>query len=445
MRFVPRPRSLTARTALVLLAGLIVVQAGGLTIYAFDRIDLLRIEQLRAMTTRTMFLYRALVSRAPAERRRDLAILAHRRDFYAEIVPELPLSDMPFLPLPIHQIVQAAIAIEPIRPKWRPRGVLMRGSFDRHTLFIALKMPDGNWLAVTTTLPPIRLLSSPGFLQAFLLMTALAAVLTFGAVRRLTLPLRTLGIAAERLGRDVNAPSLPEEGPLEVAIAAAAFNTMAARIRHLVEDRTLLLAAIGHDLRTPITRLKLRAEFIDDEEQRRKILADLDELEAMVGATLAFSRDISSSEPAVALDFAVLVRTVIDETADARPEIADQLTYSGPEHLTLRGRPIALRRAVGNLLGNAVKYGGAAQVMLRDGADGWATLTIDDDGPGIPAVDLDHVFEPFQRGEASRNRETGGSGLGLPIARNIARAHGGDVVLANRSPSGLRASLTLPL
>jgi hypothetical protein len=154
-----------------------------------------------------------------------------------------------------------------------------------------MRLPDSDWLNVTVRMEPLRPWHSPTFLAAFLLMTVAAAALTLWAVRRLTAPVRTLAAAAEALGRDVNAPPLPEDGPSEVATAAAAFNTMAARIRRFVQDRTELLTAIGHDLRTPITRLKLRAEFVEDDEQRGKILADLEELEAMVSATLAFGRD----------------------------------------------------------------------------------------------------------------------------------------------------------
>ncbi len=181
-------------------------------------------------------------------------------------------------------------------------------------------------------------------------MTVTAALLTLWAVRRLTAPVRTLAAAAEALGRDVNAPPLPETGPLEVAAAAAAFNTMAARIRRFVQDRTFLLTAIGHDLRTPITRLKLRAEFMDDEEQQRKMLSDLDELESMVSATLAFGRDAASEEPVSSIDVAELARTVLDEAADARPDAAERLVYAGPDHLTVRVRPVSLKRALTNLV-----------------------------------------------------------------------------------------------
>jgi signal transduction histidine kinase len=207
-----------------------------------------------------------------------------------------------------------------------------------------------------------------------------------------------------------------------------------------------MLAAIGHDLRTPITRLRLRAEFMDDDEQRRKMLADLDEMEAMVAATLAFARDESTGEPTVALDLAALCRTVLDEAADARPDLAEAIAYAGPERLVVRARPVALKRALANLIGNALAYGGAARLVLTapEAPGKPVRLAVEDKGPGIPADLLEAVFQPFRRLEASRNRETGGTGLGLPIARNILRAHGGDVVLRNRDGGGLVALATLP-
>jgi signal transduction histidine kinase len=254
-----------------------------------------------------------------------------------------------------------------------------------------------------------------------------------------------LAEAAERLGRDViNAPNLPEEGLSEIVTAAVAFNTMASRIRRFVQDRTFLLTAIGHDLRTPITRLKLRAEYMEDDEQRMKMLADLDEMESMVAATLAFGRDIATSEAVARLDLAVLLRTILDEAADGDPEHAAGLSYSGPEHLAIKARPLSLKRALTNLIGNALKYGYAARVSLEKALAAQAVIHIDDEGPGIAENDLETVFEPFRRLETSRNRESGGSGLGLSIARNIVRAHGGDIILANQA-KGLRAIVTLPV
>jgi signal transduction histidine kinase len=314
---------------------------------------------------------------------------------------------------------------------------------------LGMRLPDGPWLNLDMPMPPPRAWHSLNFLLAFVLMTATAALLILWAVRRLIEPVATLAAAAEALGRDVNAPPLPEQGPTEVAVAATAFNTMAARIRRFVQDRTFLLTAIGHDLRTPITRMKLRAEFMEDDEQRRKMLEDLDELESMVSATLTFGRDATTDEPISSMDLSELIRTVLDETADARPTESDRLVYHGPDHLPVRVRPVALKRALTNLVSNAAAYGGGATVTLtppqpaRGGSV--VTLHIDDDGPGIPESEMERVFLPFHRLEYSRNRETGGVGLGLPIARNIMRAHGGDLVLRNRDEGGVRATLTLPV
>ena len=219
---------------------------------------------------------------------------------------------------------------------------------------------------------------------------------------------------------------------------------MPARIRRFVEDRTFLLTAIGHDLRTPITRLKLRAEYMEDDEQRAKMLADLDEMEAMVAATLAFGKDITTTEPVTRLDLASLLRTILDEVADMDPDNAGVLDYSGQHHMPVSARPLALKRALSNLITNAMKYGDAARVTLHAPVKGVVRIDIDDDGPGIPVEEMGRVFEPFRRLETSRNRETGGSGLGLSIARNIVRAHGGDIVLTNQS-KGLRVTVTLPV
>lgn len=434
------PRSLAARTALVLLLGLAVVQGGGLLLHALDSAGLQRIAEARDLAARLATLYRA-VAAAPVDA--GPSLLADAGPGLSATLGALPAP----LPLPapfeLQRLLRPFLGLGTMGPALRPREIALRGSAD--ALLAAFHLPDGRWLVVRTAVPDPRPWNSPGLLTLFLGMTLAAALLAVWAVRRLTAPVRALAAAAERLGRDVNAaPPLPEDGPSEVALAAAAFNRMAARIRRFVDDRTFLLAAIGHDLRTPITRLKLRAELLDDDEQRNKWLADLDELEGMVAATLAFSRDVAASEPAVRLDLAELVRTVLDEATDARPALADQVAYAGPEHLAVVGRPVALKRALTNLVGNALSYGGGARTRLDPPRDGVAIVRIEDDGPGLPAEELERVFEPFRRGERSRSRETGGTGLGLAIARNILRAHGGEIALANRPEGGLRAIVTIP-
>jgi signal transduction histidine kinase len=437
------PRSLAARTAAVLLLGLVVVQALGLAIHAFDRRDVQRLSEIRNITFRVMTLYRTIVMTPPAQRERVLHELQLPPGLSATLSPSPP-QRMVLMPPWQQRQFAADIQLTPVPPRLGPVATIMLGSPEMGRVIIGLLLPNGPWLNATVRVSALADWLSSNFLLAFSLMTVAAAGLTIWAVRRLTAPVAALAAAAEQLGRDVNAPALPEDGPLEVAKAAAAFNQMAARIRRFVQDRTFMLTAIGHDLRTPITRLKLRTEFLEDEELRRRMLADLDELEAMVAATLAFGREAAASEPLTSLDLAVLARTVLDETADARPDIADRLSYDGPAHLTVRARSLAVKRAIANLVSNAVKYGGSARLRLRPPEDGMVVLEIEDDGPGIPPTELDRVFEPFHRVEGSRNRETGGVGLGLPIARNIMLAHGGEVTLANRPTGGTRATIALP-
>ncbi len=442
MRLVPQ--SLATRTAVALIVGFMLVQALGLTIHALDRIELQRLAEARDLGGRVSTIYRNLVA-GPAEgwagAVRDLDAGA---GLQVSLEAQPPREELkPALP-DIQEMVRTYLKFGPVAAPLRPRDISVRGGDGDGRLLLFMRVPDERWFVVRADWPVPRPWHSRFFLVAFLAMTALASLLIIWAVRRLTAPVRLLGQAAERLGRDVNAPALAEDGPAEVATAAAAFNTMAGRIRRFVSDRTFLLSAIGHDLRTPITRLKLRAEWMDDEEQRRKMLLDLDELEAMVSATLAFGRDVAGSEPAVPMDLSALLRTVLDEAADARPAAAEQIGFRGPEQLRVQGRPVALKRAFSNLVQNALNYAQGVQLSLSAARNGMVSVRIEDDGPGIPADQLERVFEPFHRVEGSRNRETGGTGLGLPITRNILRAHGGDVALANRAEGGLRATVTLP-
>jgi signal transduction histidine kinase len=436
------PNSLSRRTLLTLLVGLVVVQGAGLTIHALDSYELQRISTLRELGGRSFEIYRSLVVTAPPERPAALKELGLSGSIQASLAAGPPVAPESMDPLYLDQF-RLGLNRPGLRAPNHWRELVVRGAPWSDSINIGLQFPDWGWVILRASLPPLRPWHSPTFIISFLLMTAAAAILSVWAVHRLTGPVKLLAEAAERLGRDVNAPPLPEAGPDEVVRAAVAFNTMAARIRRFVQDRTFLLTAIGHDLRTPITRLKLRAEFIEDDEQRQKFMADLDELDAMVSATLVFGRDTADTEPAVRFDLVALLRTVLDDAADARPDAADHLAFNGPAHLTVQGRILALKRVFANLVGNALKYGGSARVTLTNG-ETQATITIEDDGPGLPPDELERVFEPFYRLEQSRNRDTGGTGLGLPIARNILRAHGGDVVLGNRPSGGARALVTLP-
>jgi len=273
------------------------------------------------------------------------------------------------------------------------------------------------------------------------------AVITLLAMRWAVRPLQRLAQAADALGRDLSGAPLAETGPREVRQAARAFNTMQNRLASYLNDRLRILAAVSHDLKTPITRLKLRSEMLPDGIQREKFLHDLDDMETMIAATLDFLRGESRQESGVLLDVNALLSTLCDDMQ----AMGSEITLNGHASRPLLARPQALKRCLANLLDNAVRYGVSAdshagsnvQISLEDGPE-ILTLHIDDHGPGIPEAELEQMFEPFRRGETSRNRSTGGAGLGLAIARNLARAHGGNVTLRNRPGGGLRATLTLP-
>jgi two-component system, OmpR family, sensor kinase len=259
-------------------------------------------------------------------------------------------------------------------------------------------------------------------------------------VRSLTAPLRILARAAERLGVDMRAPPLPENGPREVRNAARAFNGMQERIRRLVADRTQTLAAVSHDLRTPITRLRLRTDFVEDEEQRQKMLRDLDDMEAMISSTLTFLGEEARTAETRVVDIAAMLDTICDEMADSGLDVQFE---SEARPVLMRCRPLALKRAFMNLIDNAVKYGGKARVSLN-AAPAELQINTEDAGPGIPECEQERAFSPFYRIESSRNRETGGTGLGLTVALSAIRSHGGEIDLTNLPQRGFRVSVKLP-
>jgi signal transduction histidine kinase len=304
---------------------------------------------------------------------------------------------------------------------------------------VSVALRDGSWINFEFSAIDSLPLNPP--LLGLVVFSVLAVlVLSFYALRRVTKPLDSLTRAAEALGRSGRTEVLKETGASEVRRAARAFNEMQDRIRRLIEDRAQMVAAISHDLRTPITRLKLRAEFIEDQEQREKMLRDLDEMETMIKSSLALSREDANPEPRVHFDLGELLMDCVEGLDGVSLDIDPLL--SGRK-APIEAQPIALKRAVANLIENAIVYGKSAEVALRrEGVD--YRIIIDDHGPGIPEAEFDRVFRPFFRLEPSRNRESGGTGLGLAIARSAIRAHGGDIALKNRPEGGLRVVVSLP-
>jgi signal transduction histidine kinase len=257
--------------------------------------------------------------------------------------------------------------------------------------------------------------------------------------RRLARPIRAFAEAAERLGVNPDAEPLKPSGPSEVRTAIAAFNDMQAAIRQHMRQRTQTIAAIAHDLRTPLTRLRFRAEQAP-EALRDRMAADVEEMDALIGQALAFARGETRAERREPLDLSALTADCVMGFADTGADV----TFEGDGPLSIEGDPAGLRRAVSNLIDNALKFGGSASVTAVR-VDDRAVITVSDSGPGLNSDELERVFEPFYRGERSRNRQTGGAGLGLAIARQAVRAAGGEVVLSNRTGGGLKARLTFPL
>lgn len=449
------PQSIMGRTVLIMSAVLVVSHLIALGVYSGDRYSVMAASRGKQNAERITKIVLQM-EEAPPQQRAGLASTLSRPSMFVAWSSTTPLVDQDGKGL-WERLARSSLlgnleGISPDRvrvminddlPLQMWRGMRHHDTDRRPggpSLQISLRLGDGGWVDFITPFQRLGGFWSSRFFLTILLTTAAAMALSIFAVRRATLPLALFARAAERLGLDVNAPPLHEDGPREVQQASHAFNEMQNRLRVFVRDRTHMLAAISHDLRTPITRLKLRAEFIDDQEQRNKMLADLDEMEKMIAATLSFAKDDAAAEPPMTLDLAALLQSLCDDLTDAGHEA----TYSGAGKAAIKARPLALKRAFGNLIGNAIQYGGRARVNLE--MDGnFVNVTVDDDGQGIPASELERVFAPFHRLENSRSRETGGVGLGLASARTQIRAHGGDIRLGNRADGGLRATVTLPI
>jgi signal transduction histidine kinase len=464
------PRSFFGQTVLVLLIGLSVSHLVSMAIYSSDRVEVLTLSGGEETARRIAAIAR-LVDQVPTEWRDRILETVRSPTLRVALADDSGLAAAAseewrgglirrFLAreIPVAEgdvVVRLEGRPEPSPPSGMPTP--MMGSLQRHmhmgwfsarmvedwpvgaSLRASVRLGDGRWLNFGAAIPdPPQLWSAPAVLSLGL-MVVTVVVFSLWAVRRLTGPLRTFAEAADRLGRDVQAPPLAEAGPVEIRRAARAFNGMQARLRRLVENRTRMLAAISHDLRTPITQLRLRAEFIEDAEEQAKTLATLEEMEAMIASTLTFARDDALAETPRAVDLAALVGSLCDDLADAGKPVV----FDGPDRIAVTCRPAALKRAVANLIENAVKFGGVARVSLVAGPRD-VLVVVEDDGPGIPPAELANVFAPFYRVEKSRGDGPGGVGLGLSVVRAVADAHGGQVRLENRDGGGLSAILEFP-
>lgn len=310
----------------------------------------------------------------------------------------------------------------------------------RFGLAVSLRLPSQQWLnAETAFLPPPFTWAVPS-LAAMATMALALIMIVVVMVKRLTKPMNRLAEAADQLGRGETVEPLRETGPSDVRRTTRAFDRMRDRLQRFVQDRTRMLAAISHDLRTPLTTLRLRAELLDDSEAKTKLLDTIEEMNAMIEATLAFAREEAAQEDTRTVDFTALVQSVCDDLKD----LGNDVTLTAADRLTYSCRPIGLKRAIRNVIENAIRYGGGSRVDIARTDDTYS-IVVEDDGPGIPEADLERVFEPFMRLDASRNKDSGGIGLGLSIVRSIVRSHGGDISLENRTAGGLRVTISLPV
>lgn len=439
------PDTLSGRIMLVLLAGLIAFHLGSLWLHQVDTESLLGTTRERQMAERLAAAKRAVAELPPGERDRTAHALSSAS------------LDLHWTPTPTVRLVNETSArVEAVRARlielapdlagdgmrigYADEGTtgLPSGSDFRHLLVGTLQLADGTSLNFSAAL----FRPASGEHATLLSTTAMAVgilILGLAVIRLIGRPLRALSNAADQIGGSAPTPSIPEVGPREVRHAAQAFNRMQKRIDKLIADRTQALAAVSHDLRTPIARLRLRAGFLDDKEAQRQIDADLDEMDAMITTTLSFLRGEGEQEQPRITDLASILETLCDDATDA----GRRAEYHGPGQARLMCRPVAIKRAFANLIDNAIKYGEIARVRLAE-EESAVIVEIEDDGPGIPEHEIEHVFEPFTRLDPSRNRGSGGSGLGLTIALQVVERHGGSIRLTNRPSGGLTATVRLP-
>lgn len=447
MRLVPR--SLLGQLALLILGAFLAAQAISIWLFADERGAAIRAAQRFETVERAEAVARALDT-APAESRESILAAVNSR-LVRFSVGDAPLVETGHMELPALEcgdIRATEITVSPHdgQPAEPPAAFAwlherMRAAGVAPVEFrISIPLVGGDWLNVQARFQRPDIQAPPALMGATLLSLALLMAALWVGLGRITRPLRQLADAANGFGLDAPAPEMPRHGPREVRALSDALGRMHGRLTSMIADRTRMLAALGHDLRSPITALRVRAEMVDDDETRERMTATLDEMQEMVDSTLAYARGVSTDQPMEACDLALLVGELAEELSEAGPQIA----VMPSEPIRAEIRRTAIRRALRNLMENAQRYGSGARVSVTRIGDR-AEILIEDDGPGIPEQELEKVFDPFTRLETSRSRETGGIGLGLPIARAILRAHGGDVVLSNRAEGGLRATVHLPL
>jgi signal transduction histidine kinase len=462
------PQTLPVWVLLIVIAGLLISQVATLYIVSRDRAAANDVVDLYRLNDRAFSLVQLMHDATPAERKATASGLFNAT--YALTVSDTPavtssiagddelaeLEDILVGRLSKFGITDARVRRDPATQEADAPGGLVPnkdvGQVERDLLVLAadfaqsdkltasLRFADGQWLNFTEPITPVGPILSFDSLPLYSLIAGLVIVMSIWSLRRLTAPYRMMETAVTRIGNDLKSPPIAETGSREIRAAAKAVNAMQVRLRDYVEDREHLAAALAHDLRTPLTRMRLRLELLRKSPAREALAHDLADIEDIASSVIDFAKFEVTEEKAERIDFWSLVESI----ADGFEEVSFDHDGTRPRGLICVARPVALKRCVTNLVQNAVTYGKKAHLSLERSQD-TITLAIRDEGPGIPQAQIDAVFGSFVRLEQSRNRQTGGLGLGLTIARNIARAAGGDVSLTNHPGGGLLTQLRLPL
>ena len=456
------PHSLKGRLLLLLIGGLVTAQIASSVIAYYDRKASIERLLARRNAVRVADLVRMLDGLRSPDRERAVAALRYPVIRLGPLA--LPRADgMPEQTIgaetrtgPIaEQLIEAFherlnpprkadVRVGETQPRYSPDSnvVLPRTLTGRGSVWgvsVRSTLGDDTPVLVYVEVPHALVFSVSSMLWQFVVLSAVTILLVALAVDWVTRPLSELADAAERLGDDLDAPPLPERGASELRRAARAFNSMQERLSRYLKSRVTALTAISHDLKTPITRMRLRAELIEDAPLRESFLRDMSELETMVRSALEFIRGLDSSEPPQPTDINALIESVCEDYREAGHEVVTEGAAKAP----FPAQTQALKHCLANIIDNACKYGGKARIVVQDGEQEMV-IRVRDFGLGVPESELEKVFEPFYRLESSRSRDTGGTGLGLAIARNVAQLHHGWVSIRNHPEGGLEATLALP-
>lgn len=434
------PISIAGRFLTILFISILVLHLGSIGLYHLALKSELDVTNDKRLAERLASVKRAIAREAPLKRE----VLAHALSggpleiHWSESKP--PQADASSKRSPLKDILVAAapdlgeheLSVGQATPLPDHRSA-------SRFLLVSMQLDDGSWVDVTATrnIEPRTGFALIALTTTVMVLGVLAVAAFF--INQLTRSLRSLAIAARQLDPNAGATPVAVAGPSEVKALTVAFNEMQQRVKRLVDERTQTLAAISHDLKTPITRMRLRSEEISDRDLVRSIAADLTDMEAMLNSTLAFLRGDQVGEEKRPIDLGSLLETTTTDLTD----LGHNVTLLETASVVVRGRHLALKRAFSNLIENAVKYGGLARVTLRNEPEG-AIVQIDDDGPGIPDSEKEPVLLPFYRIDTSRNKETGGVGLGLTVAHSVIQSHDGKLTLTNRTKGGLSVLVTLP-